>query len=208
MFTLLHNMIFAVVVLGNDPCEASTCDVGAIVAQHCLSVVCTHSPAIASAMAHPDLVLQISTSLSTLKPARRSGVFLLPVLDYQFPCYGSDVGVVTHIYADLTGGIWKLIEHHGDKQILLGYCQQDSALAGAPWQLIAAFVAGSIQIHSRSSVAAVPSSVLQEVVYIRDANLVFLCRLRVLIGRFLFPLPKEANTRMRTVRKLLRCCLK
>ena len=189
-------------------CSRIHCDVAAIVAQHRLSVVRTPLPAIASAMAHPDLVLQISTSLSTPKLARLSGLFLLPVLDYQFPCYGSNVDVVTHIYRDMTDGTWKLIEHHGDKKTLLGYCQQDSALAGAPWQLTAAFVAGSIQIHSRSSVAAVPSSVLQEVVYIRDANLVFLCRLRVLIGRFLFPLPKEANTRMRTVRKLLRCCLK
>ena len=101
-------------------------------------------------MAHPDLVLQISTSVSSPKLARLSGVFLLPVPDYQFPCYGSNVGVVTHIYRDLTDGTWKLIEHHGDKKVLLGYCQQDSALAGAPWQLTAALGEGSIQIHSWS----------------------------------------------------------
>ena len=101
-------------------------------------------------MAHPDLVLQISTSVSTAKLARLSGLFLLPVLDYPFPCYGSTAGVVTHIYRDLTDGTWKLIEHHGDKKALLGYCQRDSALAGAPWQLTAALGEGSIQIHSWS----------------------------------------------------------
>ena len=101
-------------------------------------------------MAHPDLVLQISTSLSTPKLARLSGLFLMPVLDYEYPCHSSNVGVVTHIYRDLTDGTWKLIEYHSDKKVLLGYCQRDSALAGAPWQLTAALGEGSIQIHSWS----------------------------------------------------------
>ena len=99
-------------------------------------------------MANRDLVLQITTSLSNPKLDCLSGLWLLPVMEYPDPVYGTTVGTLMHIYRDMGDDTWKLIEHQHDKKVLLAYCQEDTALVGTHWYLTSTLGKGSIQIHS------------------------------------------------------------